>query len=256
MLEVALAVGAALVALAVTLSTFDRWLARRRPHEAAWAVAFGLFTVAAAALAWGAGVGWDKPTFRIFYLFGAMLNVPVLALGTLMLLGSDRTRRVAVLTVALFSAFCIGVMVATPFTAALPATRLARGSEVFTALPRILAALASGLATVVVVGGAVRSAFRMRAVSGGGRRAAGNILIACGVVLTGMSGLANSVLGAMGAFALFLTIGVTIIFVGYLVTTSATRSDDLKFSGEEESPPAGSNRDAEKPLARTQAPAG
>ena len=232
MLEVALAVGATLVALAATLSTFDRWLARRRPHEAAWAVAFGLFTIAAAALAWGAGIGWDRPTFRIFYLFGAILNVPVLALGTIMLLGTDRTRRLAVVCVALFAFFCVGVMVATPFIAPLPSTRLARGSEVFTALPRILAALASGVATIVVVSGAIRSAVRMRSVRGGGRRAAGNLLIAGGVILTGLSGLANSVLGAMGAFALFLTLGVTIIFVGYLVSASAP-APEIRPSGEE-----------------------
>lgn len=256
MLEVALAVGATLVALAATMSSFDRWLIRRRSHEAAWAVAFAMFTVASAALAWGAGIGWDKPTFRIFYLFGAILNVPVLALGTVMLLGSERSRRVGVATVALFAAFCIGVMVATPFTAELPSTRLARGSEVFTALPRILAALASGLATVVVVGGAIRSALRMKAVAGGRRRATGNILIAGGVILTGMSGLANSVLGAMGAFALFLTIGVTVIFVGYLVSTSGRPSEELMTAGAGGSPPDGSNTGAAPPPTHSQAPAG
>lgn len=256
MLEVALAVGATLVALAATLSTFDRWLARRRPHEAAWAVAFALFTVAAAALAWGAGIGWERPTFRIFYLFGAILNVPVLALGTIMLLGGERARRVAVISVGLFAFFCIGVMVATPFTSPLPSTRLARGSEVFTALPRILAAVASGVATVVVVGGAVRSAVRMRSVPGGGRRAAGNLLIASGVILTGMSGLANSVLGAMGAFALFLTIGVTLIFVGYLASASRATSDGLSASEGAESPLDGSRTDAVTPPTHIEAPTG
>ena len=255
MLEVALAVGAALVALAATLSTLDRWLARGRPHEAAWAMAFGLFTIAAGALAWGAGVGWDKPTFRIFYLFGAILNVPVLALGTIMLLGADRTRRIAVVSVTLFGFFCVGVMVATPFVAPLPSARLARGAEVFTALPRILAALASGVATIVVVGGAVRSALRMGSVQGGGRRASGNLLIAAGVILTGMSGLANSVLGAMGAFALFLTLGVTVIFVGYLVSTTGGVTE-LRPSAEGESPPVGSRRDAARPAARSRVPAG
>ncbi|MBW3536651.1 MAG: hypothetical protein KY395_02625 [Actinobacteria bacterium] len=256
MLEVALAVGAALVALAATLSTFDRWLARRGGHEAAWAVAFAMFTVASAALAWGAGIGWDKPTFRIFYLFGAILNVPVLALGTVMLLGSERSRRVAVAAVGLFAAFCIGVMVATPFTAELPSTRLARGSEVFTPLPRVLAALASGLGTVIVVGGAVRSAFRMKSVTGAGRRAAGNVLIAAGVIITGMSGLANSVLGAMGAFALFLTIGATVIFVGYLVSTSGGTSEELMTAGAEASPPVDSSTGAATPPARSRARAG
>lgn len=256
MLEVALAVGATLVALAATLSTFDRWLAGRKPHEAAWAAAFGLFTLASGALAAGAGLGWTSATFRVFYLFGAIVNVPVLAGGTLMLHGSERTRRRAVGLIALFCAFALGVMLSVPITAPLPVDRLARGSEVLPALPRLLAALASGVATIIVLLGAVRSAFRFRAAPGGGRRAVGNLLIATGVVLTGASGLANSVLGDMGAFALFLALGVTVIFVGYLVSTTGSAPDQLSGDEAAESPLGGSNTDAETPPSRNPAPTG
>lgn len=256
MLEVALAVGATLVAFAATLSTFDRWLLRRRPHEAAWAIAFGLFTVASAALAAGAGTGWSPSAFRVFYLFGAIVNVPVLAVGTLVLHGSPRARRAAVISVALFSAFAAGVMLATPFTAPLPVDRLARGSEVLPGLPRVLAALASGLASVVVVAGAVKSAVRFRALAGGGRRAVANVLIATGVLLTGASGLANSLLGEMGAFALFLTLGVSVIFVGYLISTTSGSHPQVTPDEVAASPLAGSNTDAESPPPRTPARAG
>lgn len=256
MLEVALAVGATLVALAATLATFDRWLLRRRSHEAAWSVAFALFTVASAALAVGAGMGWDPATFRVFYLFGAIINVPVLAAGTLMIHGSPSTGRRAVLSVALFSAFAVGVMLASPFTSGLPSDRLVRGSEVLPALPRILAAVASGVASVVVVVGALISAFRFRTVEGGGRRAAGNLLIAGGVLLTGASGLANSLLGEMGAFALFLTAGVSVIFVGYLIGTSRPVESEVTSSAEAGSLPDGSNKGDGPPPARSPAPAG
>lgn len=221
MLEVALSAAATLLALAATLSTFDRWLERRQAHQAAWASAFALFTVASGALALGAGVGWSGITFRVFYLLGAVLNVPVLALGTLLLLGSERTRRISLWCVVGFCLFASGVLVAAPFTAALPADRLVRGSEVLPALPRVLAAVASSVGTLVVVVGAIRSAVRFRSAPAGGRRALGNGLIALGVLLTGASGLANSVLGEMGAFALFLALGVAVIFLGYLVSTAA-----------------------------------
>lgn len=255
MLEVALAVGATLVALAATLSTFDRWLARRRPHEAAWAAAFALFTIASAALAAGAGIGWSGGTFRVFYLFGAILNVPVLAVGTLMLHGSERTRRAAVVGVALFSAFAAGVLLAAPFTEPVPSDRLARGSEVFPALPRILAAVASSVATLVVIAGALKSAVRFRAAAGGRRRAVANLLIAVGVIVTGASGLANSVLGDMGAFALFLAVGISVIFVGYLVGTSRPYGDVSSDAGEA-SPPGDSHTGAEPTPSHTPARAG
>ncbi len=249
MLEVALSAAATLVALAATLSTFDRWLTRRQSHEIAWSASFALFTAASAALALGAGVGWNGPLFRVFYLLGAILNVPVLALGTILLLGSDRAGRRGTWVVVGFCLFASGVMVATPFTAELPVDRLVRGSEILPVLPRVLAALASTLATLVVVGGALRSAVRFRSVEAGGRRAAGNVLIALGVLLTGASGLANSVLGEMGAFALFLAIGVAVILCGYLVITSGGGA----AAG---SPPDGSSTGGGPTRERTPAPNG
>src|ERR1051326_2405962 len=78
----ALSALATLVAVAFTAALFERWLARRRPHELAWAVSLALFTVASGALWLGTARGWDAPTFRVFFLFGAVLNVPYLALGT------------------------------------------------------------------------------------------------------------------------------------------------------------------------------
>jgi hypothetical protein len=220
-LEVALAAAATLLSLAMGLSIFERWLERRRAHEAAWAAAFALITVASAALALGAGLGWGSVNFRVFYLFGAIVNVPVLALGTVFLQESRRTARASLAGVALFAAFACGVMAVAPFTNPLPVDRLARGSEVLPLLPRLLAAVASGVASLVVVGGAIRSAIRDRKVRGSGRRVTGNGLIALGVLLTGASGLANSVLGEMGAFALFLALGIAVIFAGYLTVVTA-----------------------------------
>src|SRR2546423_3550507 len=85
-LQTATAIAAALVALAFSMSTFERWLARRRRHELAWSASLLMFSVAAAALAAGAAGGWNGIWFRIFFFFGAIANVPFLALGTIYLL--------------------------------------------------------------------------------------------------------------------------------------------------------------------------
>src|ERR1700730_7875522 len=115
--RIAVSVGATLVALAFAMSTFERWMARRRRHELAWSGALALFVVAAAALAAGGGRGWDGPTFRTFYLFGAILNVPFLALGTVYLLWGVRAGDRAALGLGLAGAFAVGVVVTAPFTA-------------------------------------------------------------------------------------------------------------------------------------------
>jgi hypothetical protein len=216
MVRTAVAVAAALVAVAFSMSTFERWLARRRPHELAWSVALAMFAVAAGALAAGAA-GWDPVEFRVFYLFGAIANVPFLALGTIYLLAGPRWGNRAAACIALATTFAAGVVVTAPFTHPLPVNELAQGSRVFGPLPRILAGVASGGGALIVVGGALWSAVRVRQ-----RRAVlANGLIAAGTLVLGASGLLNSVVDAMTAFAVTLLVGIAILFAGFLVAASA-----------------------------------
>ena len=229
MLHTALASAAALVALAFALSTLERWLARRHRHELAWTIALGMFSAASFALAAGAALGWGSLAFRLFYFFGAVANVPVLALGTVYLLGGRRRGDAWAVVVGLLVAFAAGVVAVAPFTAELPRQELARGSEVFGPLPRLLAAVASGAGALVVVGGALWSAARAR-----GRLLAANALIALGTVVTGASGLANSVLDDMDAFAVALVAGITLIFAGFLLATHARPAPAAGASGDEQ----------------------
>ncbi|MSZ07323.1 MAG: hypothetical protein F2625_03685, partial [Actinobacteria bacterium] len=55
----ALAGGAALIASAFALSTADRWLKRRQPHELAWTIAMVLFAIGSGALWWAESAGWN-----------------------------------------------------------------------------------------------------------------------------------------------------------------------------------------------------
>lgn len=224
MLQTALATGAALVSLAFALSTFERWLARRRRHELAWSVALLQFSLASAALAAGAGLGWNGTWFRLFYLFGAITNVPFLALGTVYLLGGARRGDVWAAIVTVFAAFAAGVLAVTPVTGSIPRDTLPQGSEVFDALPRIMAAVASGVGATVVIAGAVWSAWRFRR----GRMLWANVLIASGTAITGMSGLLNSVMDEMDAFAVTLTAGITVIFAGFLLASAAPPAQRLR----------------------------
>lgn len=220
-METPVAVFAALVALAFALSTYERWRLRGRRHELAWSVALFQFAIAAGALAAGSGMGWNGPIFRTFFLFGAILNVPWLALGTVYLLAGERRGDRTAAGVALFSAFAAGALVTARFTAPLPAEELARGKDVFEVLPRILAAVGSGVGASVVFAGAAWSAVRF--LRSAPRMAGANVLIALGTLILSGSGLLNSVLGEMLAFSVTLAAGVTVLFAGFLVATSAGR---------------------------------
>jgi hypothetical protein len=224
-LETAVAVAAALIAVAFGLSTFERWLAKRQPHELAWSVALAMFAVAAAALAGGAQAGWSTGLFRLFYLFGAIVNVPFLALGTVYLLAGRRIGDRVAAGVALGSAFAAGVLVMAPFRAALPADQLAQGSRVFAAWPRILAGVASAGGAVVIFGGAGWSAWRVWRNRAARRLLASNALIAIGTLILASSGTLNSVFGAMTAFAVTLLAGIVVLFCGFLLASAPRPAD-------------------------------
>jgi hypothetical protein len=209
----AVAAAASVVAFAFALATFERWVARRRPQELAWSAALLLFTLGALSLWIGATLGWSPWSFRLFYLFGAIANVPVLAVGSVYLL-HRRAGHVLAAVLAVVLGFAAGVMAITP-VGRIVATELPQGSDVLDALPRVFAAVASagGATTVFVI--ALWSAIRRQ-------RVVGNALIALGTVVLSMSGLLNSVLGEMDAFAVTLTIGVAILFAGFIAASRAT----------------------------------
>ena len=218
----AVAAAAAVIAFAFALATFDRWMSRRRPQELAWSAALLLFTLGALSLWLGASLGWEPWSFRLFYLFGAIVNVPVLALGSVYLL-DRRAGHITAAVVAVAGGFAGGVMATTPI-GRIVTTELPQGSDVLDALPRVLAAVCSAGGALAVFVIAVWSIARRQ-------RVIGNALIALGTATLSASGLFNSVLGEMDAFAVTLTAGVALLFAGFLASSSEPIAGPAADSG-------------------------
>ena len=74
-------IGLAFLATAVATlfaqATLVRFTRDRRPQDLAWTISLAMFALASAALATGVSTGWDNGTFRVFFLLGAVLTVPV-----------------------------------------------------------------------------------------------------------------------------------------------------------------------------------
>lgn len=220
MQTVAVSAASTSIALALCFAMMDRYLARRKTHELFWAIALGMFAIAAFALTLGAGAGWNPGLFRVFFYFGAIANVPILALGSLTLAkGNILWINRVVAAACLFAA---GVVAASPLTGQLNDNELPKGSEVFGVLPRVLAALCSGLGATAVIVLAIAGALRASKPT----RRAGNLMIGLGTLVAGASGLLNSALGEMEAFAVTLCIGISLIFVGFMLATSEEAKPD------------------------------
>ena len=238
-MNAALAAAATLVAVSFALSTLDRWLRRRRPHDLAWTVSLALFAAGAGSLWWAETRGWSLATFRLFYLFGAVLNVPWLALGTVYLLAGKRAGDRVRWWLVLLSGLSAGVVLFAPTRTDVAGKDLPTGKVVFGVAPRVLAAVGSGLAALVIVAGALWSAYRLlrrrkpalvsvpRQASSSGHLVAGNLLIAAGTVVLSLSGTVAGRLGKDTAFELTLLIGIAILFAGFLVASTAPRRQPM-----------------------------
>ena len=84
-----------------------RYARRRRPHQLVWTIGLAMFTLAAAAGVLARSGGATEAEYRLFYLFGAILNVAWLALGTTYLL-APRAARVAVVRTVAFRTTAAG----------------------------------------------------------------------------------------------------------------------------------------------------
>lgn len=234
-LNTALAGASAIVAVAFGLSTLDRWLRRRRAHEGAWTIAMALFALAALSLWWAEARGWSSTSFRFFFLLGAVVNVPWLALGTVYLLAGPKAGAATAKVLLVFSGFAAGVIVMAPMKYTVAPKGLPTGKDLFDPLPRVLAAVGSSLPALVIFGGAAWSAWRVlrgatpavtrsaiRNVTSARLLAAGNILIALGAAVLSASGSLAGRLGADTSFAVTLLAGITILFAGFLAASNAT----------------------------------
>lgn len=220
-MNVVLAAAATLVALAFAFSTLDRWLRRGKPHELAWTVSLLMFAGGSLALWWAESFGWTLGSFRVFYLAGAILNVPWLALGTVYLLnGATAGDRVKSWLMVL-SGFAAGVVLFAPTKLAVVGGELPSGREVFGAAPRVMAAVGSGVAAVVIIVGALYSALWRR--KGQPWMVWGNVLIALGTLVLSASGTFAGRLGKDRAFVVTLLVGIVVLFAGFLVAGGPRR---------------------------------
>jgi len=203
----------ALVSAVFAVVMGARYLTRRKPHQLAWTVGLAMFAAAAVAGALARTAGATETEYRVFYLFGAILNVAWLALGTLYLLAPRVARW------ALWGVLAISVVAAVAvFTSPVNLSAAVDTGKGFDAapLPRILAAIGSGVGSVVLIGGALWSAWVFLRRRHEGRRALGNVIIAVGVFVAAAGGTA-AFTGASGVVEWTNFAGVTLIFIGFLL---------------------------------------
>lgn len=195
-----------------------RYVERRRPFELLWAIALAMYGVASLALLSGVLGGWSRTTFGIYWALGAVLNVPFLAAGEVVLLVR---RPIATWAVALALVFCTALTIAVLQRAAFDpralAEQLPSGREVLGQhtpayrLPRLIATPSY----LVLIAGTLWSAARMRGRPELRDRFVGTLLVALGATVVA-AGAAFSARGMLLGFAATLVAGIGAMFWGFL----------------------------------------
>ena len=203
----------AAVAAAFTIAVGLRFVGSRRIALLAWTIGLAMFTVAALAGALAQGGGATETEYRLFYLFGGILNVAWLALGTVIIVAPRFTITALALVVLLTVVSIVAVFMSpVNLQVALNTGRgFADGS-----LPRILAAVGSGVGSLVLIGGALWSAWIFVQRRRNGRRALSNVVIAIGVLIVAAGGTVTFT-GATGILEYTNLAGLAVMFAGFVL---------------------------------------
>jgi hypothetical protein len=204
-----------------------RYAGRRRPHELAWCVALLMFAAASAAAFLGVVRGWTPGDFRVYWLFGAILNVPYLVVGEAYLLARRRAIGHVVLLIVVVVSVYAGVEVwrsgvsASALRASLPLGKdvFGSGSSAYR-----LAQLVAFPAYFLLLGGLVWSAWQAR-----NRRLLrgvmnGTLLIALGATVIAIGSGVGAGFHVVWLFFLSLAAGIAVMYGGFLAATRPVRS--------------------------------
>jgi hypothetical protein len=214
---------AAAASAAFAAAVLRQYAARGRPYQLAWGIALSMFAVASLALTAGVVAGWTPLSFKLYYLFGAILNVPWLALGTVELLGGTAVKRAYLAGLVAFTLLSVVLVALARVTAAdLTGRLLPEGKEFLPLAVRVLAFLGNTVGTLVVVGGAVASGLAMRARRDLRPRFEGTLLIALGVLLAAGGGV-FAFLASSDKLALALALGASVMYLGFRRASTPAR---------------------------------
>jgi hypothetical protein len=203
-----------------------QYLARRKPHQLAWAVGLLFYAVAAAMEAWSERSGhWDPTVYRIYIVLAASL-VGFLGLGTLYLMVRDRRWGNAYLV---FLLVCLVIFFVGTFTAELDTAKLVPGITVggqalgpSLSFPRVMSLPFNITGTILLFGGTLWSIVRFARRHEYGYRVWANVLIAAGAALLAFLGSRARLGDTTGLYPAEM-VAVTLMFAGFLLAGTLDR---------------------------------
>jgi hypothetical protein len=188
---------------------------RRKPYQAIWALALAMFGVAAAFETVGQLAGWSDATYKGYYLFGGLLNVGWLGIGSLLLLVPQRIGRWAVIVMVVISLISVVAVIAAHTNPGLLRAQVPGRGAID--VPGVLPLLTNLGGSLLLVGGAAYSAWKSARAGAPRNRVLGLAILAAGAfIVAGGHSYAQSK-GVYIAQPLSEALGIVAMFAGFLV---------------------------------------
>ncbi len=190
----------------------------QRPYMLIWGIGLILFAIGTWTESYYAFLGWNDLVYRLWYLAGAILVAAWLGQGTVYLLFKRTWANALLLILTIASIYAAYRVFSAQLDPSLMAHGELSGKAIITPGVRVLSPFFNIYGTLMLVGGAIYSAWifwRKRILL---HRVVGNILIAAGALFPAFGGA----LQRIGVpYALYSTelLGVILIFIGFLRAT-------------------------------------
>jgi hypothetical protein len=212
--------GAAAIAAVFGVMLLARFVRKHRRYEGIWAIALFMFAAASFATFLGVVRGWTGTDFRVYWLLGAVLDVPFLFEGELYLLARDRVWVHLTLLVLIAASVYAGVRVwNAPIRPGPLAGSLPLGKEVFGdhSLPYRLSQFYAFPAYFLLLAGLLWSAWHMRGQPHLRNRTAGTLGIAMGATIVAIGSGVGAGFHIVSLFSAGLAVGIAVMFWGFIV---------------------------------------
>ncbi|MDQ6766024.1 MAG: hypothetical protein M3Z22_07995 [Verrucomicrobiota bacterium] len=211
---------ATLVSLALAIQVGRQHRRRRRPHQAIWAVALGLFAIGSACQFIAAESAWSEPLYRVWYLSGAILAAAYLGQGTVYLLAPRRVAHGIMAVLLLATIAAVFAVLRSPVDLAAAISPSGVSGHGMARSVRLMTPFFNIFGTIAVVGGAVLSVWRFAWNGGSGSRALGTAMIGIGSLIVATGG-AFTRFGIPADLSISELIGILVIFAGFTLTSKA-----------------------------------
>ena len=210
---------ASVFAIVFAANLLRRFVSRRRPHEGVWALALLMYAAASFAMFLGVARGWETIDFRVYWLFGAVLNVPFLFMGELYLLLRRRALGHACLAaLVVLAAFAASKVARAALSAPALGKTLPLGKDVFEngSAPYRLAQFYSLPAYFLLLFGLAWSAWGMKGRPELRDRTIGTFAIAVGATIVAIGSGIGAAFNVVVLFSVSLAAGIAVMFWGFL----------------------------------------